>query len=67
MALLRNRARCKLCGSIIESKHVHDFVTCGCGAISVDGGLEYFRRVGNLDAFEYILLDPPEESAGKEV
>ena len=41
----RNRARCKKCGDVIESKHVHDFVTCKCGSISVDGGPSYKRRL----------------------
>lgn len=26
----RNRAKCKNCGDIIESKYQHDFVTCTC-------------------------------------
>ena len=29
---------------MIESKSVHDFKTCSCGACSVDGGLAYLRR-----------------------
>lgn len=41
-----NKIKCKLCGDIIESKHRHDFVTCKCGKISVDGGNSYQRRVG---------------------
>lgn len=40
----KNAARCKKCGDVIESKHVHDFVTCKCGAISVDGGNCYLKR-----------------------
>jgi hypothetical protein len=36
------------CGDLIVSKHRHDFVTCTCGAISVDGGQEYLRRVGDF-------------------
>ena len=32
------------CGDVIESKHVHDFVTCSCGTVSCDGGLSYARR-----------------------
>lgn len=40
---MRNRAKCKLCEDIIESKHLHDYVTCKCGEIAVDGGQEYFR------------------------
>lgn len=39
-----NKARCKLCGEVIESKHRHDFVTCECGNLSIDGGLDYARR-----------------------
>lgn len=34
----KNRAKCKLCEEIIESKHSHDYVTCKCGEISIDGG-----------------------------
>jgi hypothetical protein len=40
---MRNRAKCKLCNDIIESKHNHDMVSCSCGQISIDGGDEYFR------------------------
>lgn len=42
--ILRNRARCRKCGSILESRARHDRQTCSCGAISIDGGLEYLRR-----------------------
>jgi len=48
----RNRAKCKKCGDVIESEYRHDFVTCTCGAISVDGGKDYFKRVGNPEDFE---------------
>ena len=44
MAIIRNSAKCLKCCDEIESKHRHDFVTCQCGAISVDGGKEYFKR-----------------------
>jgi hypothetical protein len=40
---LVNKAQCRACGDIIESKSVHDFVSCDCGAIFVDGGREYQR------------------------
>lgn len=42
--IVKNAAKCKKCGDVIESKHVHDFVTCKCGAISVDGGHFYLKR-----------------------
>lgn len=44
MAIIRNSAKCLRCGDEVESKHRHDFVTCKCGAISVDGGKEYLKR-----------------------
>ena len=47
--IVKNAVQCKKCGDIIESKSVHDFVTCSCGACSVDGGHEYLRRCGYLD------------------
>lgn len=40
---MRNRAKCKLCNDILESFHHHDFVTCRCGEISVDGGQHHFK------------------------
>ena len=43
MALLRNSIRCKKCDDVIESQHRHDFVSCGCGSVAVDGGLDYQR------------------------
>lgn len=42
--MYKNKAYCKLCLDTIESTHRHDFVTCKCGSLSLDGGLAY-RRV----------------------
>ena len=44
LQITRNAAKCLICEEVIESKHVHDFVTCKCGNLSVDGGLEYVKR-----------------------
>lgn len=41
----RNAARCLFCGDVIESRWRHEMVTCSCGALSVDGGHAYFRRL----------------------
>ena len=46
MKITKNAAKCTKCGDIIESKSVHDFKACRCGAIFVDGGHEYLRRGG---------------------
>jgi hypothetical protein len=46
--IIQNAVTCLACGDFIVSKHRHDFVTCTCGAVSVDGGQEYLRRVGDF-------------------
>lgn len=51
--IVQNAVSCLLCGDFIVSKHRHDFVKCTCGAIAVDGGQEYLRRVGTLEKGSY--------------
>ena len=46
--IIQNAVTCLGCGDFIVSKYRHDFVTCTCGAISVDGGQSYLRRVGDF-------------------
>ena len=36
--IIKNAIQCKLCGEIIESTDRHQYVTCKCGACTVDGG-----------------------------
>jgi hypothetical protein len=64
--IVRNSARCLTCGDEIESTHRHDFVTCTCGAISVDGGTAYLRRVireeGREKGAQDTSIMAPEES-----
>jgi hypothetical protein len=38
MIPVRNRAKCKLCGDVLESFHRYDHVSCKCGEISISGG-----------------------------
>ena len=42
--IITNKIKCKSCKDIIESKHRHDYRTCKCGKVSVDGGKDYLRR-----------------------
>jgi hypothetical protein len=35
---MRNKAKCKLCGDVIESMHSTDLQACKCTEIYVDGG-----------------------------
>lgn len=68
----RNICKCKKCGSIIESKSVHDFVSCKCGACFTDGGLDYCRRGwdpqygGVEDVIENIVCKVGEKYEGEE-
>lgn len=53
---MRNRAKCKLCGDIIESVHNHDYISCKCGEIAVDGGQQYCR-CSAIDWNNFIRVD----------
>lgn len=50
------KIRCNSCKEIIQSQHRHDFVTCSCGGISIDGGAAYTRIAGSLN-YEFLGLD----------
>ena len=50
--IIVNKIKCKKCGDIIESIYRHDFKYCKCGAVAVDGGKEYLRRLGFKDDYE---------------
>lgn len=41
---LRNRAQCLECNEVIESTYRHDYRSCKCGNLSVDGGNDYHKR-----------------------
>lgn len=74
---MRNRAKCKLCNSVVESFHLHDHVTCKCGEISVSGGTqEYscsaldwanFLRVDDLDNEIIVTVKDEKEDTKEEV
>jgi hypothetical protein len=49
---------CVKCKDIIYSRYQGEFVTCKCGAISVDQTRFYTRQIGNRGDF----LDVPENT-----
>lgn len=59
--IIQNAVSCLSCGDFIVSKHRHDFVTCTCGSISVDGGQEYLRRAGAIEACIDMSWSLPDE------
>lgn len=44
---MRNRAKCALCKSLIESKDPFDTVECNCGEIAVEGSDKVFAKDWN--------------------
>ena len=56
MAIIINKIKCRICGDIIESESIHDFKRCKCGAVGVDGGHHYLRRIGNPDDREELSI-----------
>ena len=53
--IIKNAVKCNICGDVIESERRHDFKTCSCGNISVDGGHDYLRRLAK-DFHKYTEL-----------
>ena len=50
--IIVNKIKCKKCGDVIESTYRHDFKSCKCGAVAVDGGKDYLRRIGYEEDYE---------------
>ncbi len=60
--IVRNSVRCLGCGDEIVSGHRHDFKYCSCGAVAVDGGTAYTRRLykdGAIWLDTSIYAEPP--------
>jgi hypothetical protein len=45
----------KATNEILYSRHRHDYRSSSDGKVSVDGGMDYFRVIGNPE--DYIILD----------
>lgn len=47
----QKKSQCRLCKGIIFSRYSGEFVSCKCGAISVDQTPYYGRYIGNPEDF----------------
>lgn len=47
MRIIKNQAKCKLCGDIVVSKSHMEYSYCKCGAIAVGGGNQAILRLGH--------------------
>ena len=52
---MKNRAKCKLCETVIESIHSQDYQMCQCREIFVDGGKE--NLCGAKDWNNFLRVD----------
>lgn len=51
--MFRHAIYCKKCKETIESKSIHDFKFCSCGAVGIDGGISSGNRIlGDLSDME---------------
>jgi hypothetical protein len=63
--ICQNQVRCLKCGDEPYSAHVHDFKYCKCGAIAVDGGMDYLRRVGDMSAYKDLSYSMDDKIIGE--
>ncbi len=54
--MISNSIKCKKCGDVIESKSTNDYKRCSCGAVSVDGGKDYLKRIGSEEDYEELSV-----------
>tara|TARA_Y100000034_G_C6863267_1_gene393170 strand:- start:265 stop:597 length:333 start_codon:yes stop_codon:yes gene_type:complete len=59
--ILSNQIECLHCGDKPFSSHRHDFRSCECGRTAVDGGMEYLRRVGAIQAYKDMSIEWDQE------
>ena len=59
--ILSNQAECLKCGDAPYSTTRHDFQYCKCGAMAVDGGMEYLRRVGDPSEIDELFIKVSQE------
>jgi hypothetical protein len=56
MKIMVNQVRCLRCGDEPFSRSVHNYKSCKCGTVSVDGGMQYLKRCGELNQMEDISI-----------
>ena len=54
--IISNIIKCKKCGDIIESKSTNEYKRCSCGAVAIDGGKDYLKRIGNEEDYEEMSI-----------
>jgi hypothetical protein len=63
--IIQNQVQCNKCGDEPYSAFRHDFKYCKCGAVAVDGGMAYLRRVGAVRAMTDLSMTMDNEDLTK--
>lgn len=50
------KIKCLTCGDTIESKSVHDLVSCKCESCYIDGG-SYYAHIGAKDFSKIVKIE----------
>lgn len=50
------KIKCLLCGDIIQSKSVHNLVSCKCESCYIDGG-KYYAHIGAKDFSKVVKVN----------
>ena len=54
---VRHAIKCKKCLEVIESKEYHDYKSCSCMAVAIDGGIKEGNRIlGNVSDIEDLRM-----------
>ena len=49
--------QCLVCKDLVFSRTLHDYRSCSCGKVAIDGGFEYTKIVGDREHFNSLVLN----------
>ena len=63
--IIQNKIRCLVCGGEPCSSSRHHRAMCECGAVGVDGGMDYLKRHGDREDMKELSILLPEGAVKK--
>ena len=59
--ITRNAVKCLICDDIVESRHRTEKKSCFCKCVTVEGGTDYIRRIGDpsywIELSQFVCVD----------
>ena len=62
-----NKIKCTHCGDVIESAYTHDFKSCSCATVSIDGGKSYLKRSFKYSPNDFVDLSEYENDTSEDI